>query len=439
VTGPGSYSKSYTATASGGVATFNLSSSTLTAAGSYTYAAAVASSASIGAASASETVNTAAAASVTATAGSGQSAVIVAAFATPLQVTVKDAYGNPAAGAAVTFSAPASGASATLSSVAATTTSAGTASVTATANGSAGSYTVTAAVSGATSASFALTNARAASAVNVTASSNQSLLQSAVTFTATVSSTTAGTLTGTVTFLDGTTPLGSSPLSAGTASFTTSSLATGSHSITAAYSGDANFVGSGSGTLAQTIIDFAVSASTSGSGASQTVTPGGLATFTFGIAPTSGATLPAAATLTVTGLPAGATATLTPSTWTQLSSTSWQLPANTTLANFSLAFSVPSQTARLNQTGLPARKLPPMLWGILLLPLAAKLRRAARKLSRTISVLLLLAAGVAAITGLSGCGSSNGFFSQQQKAYNVTVTVTAGTLSHATNVTLTVQ
>ena len=54
-------------------------------------------------------------------------------------------------------------------------------------------------------------------------------------------------------------------------------------------------------------------------------------------------------------------------------------------------------------------------------------------------LLWLLAAGGAAMAGLSGCGSGNGFFGQPQKTYNVTVTLTVGTLSRSTNLTLTVQ
>jgi hypothetical protein len=85
------------------------------------------------------------------------------------------------------------------------------------------------------------------------------------------------------------------------------------------------------------------------------------------------------------------------------------------------------------------RKLPPVLWGILLLPFAGRLRRAGKRLGRMASLLLLLAAGAAAMTGASGCGSNNGFFSQIEKTYTVTVTVTTGTLSHSTNLTLTVE
>jgi ABC-type glycerol-3-phosphate transport system substrate-binding protein len=60
-------------------------------------------------------------------------------------------------------------------------------------------------------------------------------------------------------------------------------------------------------------------------------------------------------------------------------------------------------------------------------------------MSRKVLLMLLLAAGMAATAGLGGCGSSNGFFGQPQSSYNVTVTVTAGSLSHSTNLTLNVQ
>ncbi|MFF7234647.1 Ig-like domain repeat protein, partial [Streptomyces sioyaensis] len=65
-----------------------------------------------------------------------------------------------------------------------------------------------------------------------------------VTLTATVAGTPAGSGTptsGTVTFFDGLTSLGTSPLGAGTAIFSTSALAVGSHSLTAVYNGNGNF------------------------------------------------------------------------------------------------------------------------------------------------------------------------------------------------------
>ncbi|HVI06756.1 MAG TPA: FG-GAP-like repeat-containing protein [Candidatus Binatia bacterium] len=74
-----------------------------------------------------------------------------------------------------------------------------------------------------------------------------------VTFTATVGAQVTGTPTGTVTFSDGSNTLGSGTLSAGTATYSTSTLAVGSHSITATYSGDSNFVGSVSASFSQAV------------------------------------------------------------------------------------------------------------------------------------------------------------------------------------------
>ena len=118
----------------------------------------------------------AAPASVTATGGTPQSATVGAAFANPLQATVKDASGNAVSGVTVTFTAPAAtGPSAVLSAATAVTNASGVASITATANSKAGTYNVTAAAGG-QSASFALTNTAgpAASLTAVTGSTPQS-------------------------------------------------------------------------------------------------------------------------------------------------------------------------------------------------------------------------------------------------------------------------
>ena len=56
-----------------------------------------------------------------------------------------------------------------------------------------------------------------------------------------------------MTFRDGATALGTASLISGTASFTISSLAVGTHSLTAAYSGDINYIGSTSGAVTQTV------------------------------------------------------------------------------------------------------------------------------------------------------------------------------------------
>jgi len=87
--------------------------------------------------------------------------------------------------------------------------------------------------------------------VALTASADPALLQTAVTLTATVSSTAGTPANGdTVNFYDGATSLGPGTLSGGQATFATSSFAAGTHSITATFTGDANFAAATSSSFA---------------------------------------------------------------------------------------------------------------------------------------------------------------------------------------------
>jgi len=97
------------------------------------------------------------------------------------------------------------------------------------------------------------TSAKQATTSTVITSLNPSTFQQSVTFTATVSPATSGTPTGTATFMDGAATLGTGALSGGVATFATAALAIGSHSITAIYGGDSNFLGSTSPALTQTV------------------------------------------------------------------------------------------------------------------------------------------------------------------------------------------
>ncbi len=74
-----------------------------------------------------------------------------------------------------------------------------------------------------------------------------------ITFTSMVTGGVCTTPTGTVTFFDGANSLGSAVLVSGTATLSTSALTLGTHSITAVYSGDANFGGSASAVLTEVI------------------------------------------------------------------------------------------------------------------------------------------------------------------------------------------
>ena len=128
----------------------------------------------------------------------------------------------------------------------------------------------------AASASSALTQAVSslAAAVGLAASGPAPVVGQALTLTAAVTSA-AGAPTGTVTFLDGATPVGSSPLVAGTAALPFAPSTAGVHLLSASYSGDAVFApGSAQLSLAvsQASTSVTLSAAPSSAGAGQAVT-----------------------------------------------------------------------------------------------------------------------------------------------------------------------
>ncbi len=92
-----------------------------------------------------------------------------------------------------------------------------------------------------------------ASTTVLTASSAMPGVGMNVTFTATVSGA-GGVPTGTVTFYNGTTSIGSGTLANGVATLTTSFGSAGTATIKAVYGGDANFTGSTSAPLTETIV-----------------------------------------------------------------------------------------------------------------------------------------------------------------------------------------
>ena len=96
---------------------------------------------------------------------------------------------------------------------------------------------------------------KAKTTTTLASSSNPATHGTAVVFTATVKPAFPGSPTGTVTFKDGTTVLGTAGVSTTThqAKFTTNKLAVGTHSITAAYGGGANFLTSTSAAVKQVI------------------------------------------------------------------------------------------------------------------------------------------------------------------------------------------
>ena len=121
-----------------------------------------------------------------------------------------------------------------------------------------GSHAITAVYGGSTdfneSTSAALTETvkQATTTTTLASSKNPSTSGQAVTFTAVVKPS-AGTVTGTVSFMDGSTKIGTETISGGKATFTTNGLADGTHSIKAVYAGATDFATSTSAALSQKV------------------------------------------------------------------------------------------------------------------------------------------------------------------------------------------
>jgi hypothetical protein len=261
-----------------------------------------------------------------------------------------------------------------------------------------------------------------ATPVNTLASSSgTSFVSDSVTFTATLTAP-FGSPSGTVTFMDGVTQLGSGTVTGGAATFTTSSLAVGSHTIAAVYSGDGSFNAVNSATVSQTVEDFTF-APPSGGSTSATVQPGGTAKYKLSVTPPNGGKTASAVTLSVTGLPTGATATFNPGS----------IAANSGPTNVTLSIAVPAQSA----SAQTASRSLPLALGLLVLPLLGIRRK--RPAARNLFLALVAIVGASATAALTACGSNAHTTPPQPQSYTLTVTATAGTLTHSTKLTLTVE
>lgn len=212
------------------------------------------------------------------------------------------------------------------------------------------------------------------------------------TFTATVTDGTigtAGTPTGNVKFFDGSTLLGTSALTSGVATLSTTFTATGTHSITAVYQGDTNFVaGVTSNTVGESVVTPGFTAVANPS--SLTIHQGQTGTTVITFTPVGG--YQGTLNLACTGLPASASCIFTPSTIV-----------------FSGDNSV--QTAELQVITLSGNAvIGGSASGLLWLPagmLACLVAMRRRKLVRGLRPLLMLAIAALALTAMTGCGASN--------------------------------
>ena len=276
-------------------------------------------------------------------------------------------------------------------------------------------YPITAAISGGAAGNYALSQASAA----VTVSPAPSTITLSNALSVHVATTTSGVPSGSVSLYDGGVLNATAALSAtGDAAFASSSLSTGTHTLTAIYGGNADFLASTSNSTVVAIgagspADFSLAATGQTAVA---VTGGSAAQFSFAVSPLNGA-LSSPILLTVSGLPAGATASFNPA----------YLPPANTPAAFILTIQT-SQSASLMRTGI--------LVFAMLAPMGYMLRGRRR---RAVLVTMLLAVSL-------GCGDrvNTRAASAANVSYNVTVigtsTSTAGTtLQHTAVVTLTVD
>jgi len=270
---------------------------------------------------------------------------------------------------------------------------------------------------------------------------NPSEVSENVTFTATVRPKSGqGTPTGTVQFLDGTTQLGSSALdSRAIANFSTTALSLGNHNMTAAYSGDSQFVASTSPVLIQKVTPSVPDFSLLVSPASTTLPAGSSAAFTIKGIEQNGF----AGTITLScgsaAMPTGVSCSFYPNTLTIAVGGS---PATSTLTI--------ATVARANSRLLPFGKhstrwlyaagmaLAPML----LATICGFVPKRRYLLSLCLSLVVIggcvsqVACGGGSSTGASAANTGVG---TPAGSYVVAVTGAAGAAQHTTSVTLIVQ
>lgn len=235
------------------------------------------------------------------------------------------------------------------------------------------------------------------------------------------------TPTGTVTFMDGTTLLGSSTLADGEANVDISQLMVGTHSITFQYSGDANFQpNTVSNTISVTTApapDFTISSSAS----ALNITPGQNGTVKLTIAANAG--LSGTVDFACTGLPAESTCTFSPASLTVTPGQS---------GNVTMTIATASSSSAMMQLplGITATKALASFGFLFAIPLYSR---------RRLRLWTLMGLMMLGLSSLSGCGGSNSSMGTQPNTgspagtYSVTVTATSSQISHTLPLTVVIQ
>jgi hypothetical protein len=271
-------------------------------------------------------------------------------------------------------------------------------------------------------------------------STSNANLGASVTFTATVQSIFGGTITGEVQFLNGSTVLGSAPVTGGVAIYSTSSLPAGTSTITAIYSGDANFAGS-SNTINQLVTAPAYSI---------TATPGSLSLaagqtghINLTVTPVGGFT--GTVVLGCTGLPNWVSCQSSPQV-VQADGSNTPITATLTIVSLGPNTGTVNNVSKNDGSPLGGGSGPTMasiffLPGLLLGGFVAWERK---KLNANWKCMLMLVLLVSTMSGMVGCGFSrpnapNGSYTVTiHGAASNTSSLYTGPSSETVNVTLTI-
>ncbi len=267
-------------------------------------------------------------------------------------------------------------------------------------------------------ASVTLTVTPGTPVITLTSSANPVFATYTVSFTASLPSY-ASSETGTMTFYAGTTEIGTAQLSGGSATFTTTTLAAGIQSITAVYSGDADYGPGTSNAISEIVQDFTLTFA-AGNGATS-AEPGGQAVYSLVVTPVNGTTLPAGVTLSASDLQLGMTATFSPAT----------ISAGSTSTAVTLTITLPGKAANARPRSPFGGGALPVALGLMLLPFVRRMRKARARLVRLVVFAVI---GAALTVGFTGCGVKT-----VPQKFSFSVTAASGALSHSLTAGLTVE
>lgn len=278
-------------------------------------------------------------------------------------------------------------------------------------------------------AALRLLNTPVVTTVNLSASASSVNLGTGVTLTASVSSA-VGTPAGTVTFLDGTTVLGTAPVTGttttATASLTTTSLTAGPHTLTASFAGSNGFGNATSAAVTVTVVAPSYVASIAP--ATLAVARGSVGTAVVTVTPSAGYT----GSFTVA---CGSVAKISCGVGNSTLALSSTSPASTTITigtTNTAANHIPALP------GMPASsRIACAFLGLSVLSGLSLARRRTRRLRSLPLLLLPVLLSMVALFGTVGCGGSGNAQNTPAGTYAVPITVTPAS-GAATTLTLNV-